>query len=576
MNLRMRTLSWTVCLLVAACGGGEGQAPEDTDNPFLQDQQNLGKQDTLYLNPDGIEVEVDLEAEIEGPPYQLPRGPATQGQFALTYLRKRGHFYLESLAEDASSRDRVEWLVDGEWVPAGEAASLPAEKLRHWRIRGVNAVLLHKASQGVTVGSVFKAPVPLKPFSIMADAGDTCADPDDHIGLSQSVYWYQWNPDKPSCKVPLQDLTVTVSRMFPSGPVTYPEYDLLAADGRITVVILFGQIGDDPLTDSDIGMQGFRRMARWLQDAGFTEVTPAPVGRRFTKTVGDIVFEYDLYSPYDFAGLGDFAHFPNFQKALLEHEIVVYDGHSMLGASDFWARPEYPDFYQIFLYGGCLGYEYYVRPILDGKGGWDKVDIVSSVIEVSVSATEFAGPFLAKLMWAAEHGWSVSWKDMLAAIRKRVGDSTFGVSGVRDNCFTPAGSRCTGGEVTTGETVRHEDTTPVTIPDGKETGIVRALDVPDDFMAASVSLELSIAHTWVGDLRITLEHDGIEAVVWDRAGGSSHNIRDTFVLDAFAGKGVKGRWTLFIVDGMPEDQGILERWALVLEKPASVPIPATP
>jgi len=27
-------------------------------------------------------------------------------------------------------------------------------------------------------------------------------------------------------------------------------------------------------------------------------------------------------------------------------------------------------------------------------------------------------------------------------VRRNVGDSTFGVSGVRDNCFTPSGSRC--------------------------------------------------------------------------------------------------------------------------------------
>ena len=37
----------------------------------------------------------------------------------------------------------------------------------------------------------------------------------------------------------------------------------------------------------------------------------------------------------DFEGLGDYGHFDNFQKAISEHEIVVYDGHSMLGASDF-------------------------------------------------------------------------------------------------------------------------------------------------------------------------------------------------------------------------------------------------
>ena len=571
----MKTCAWIALWFapfLSACGGADGAASED--NPFLQDQSNLGKQDTLYLNPDGIEVEVDLEADVEGPEYQLPRGPAMLGQFALTYLRNHGQFYLESLAEDSTSRDRVEWLVDGAWVPAAEAEHLPASKLRHWRIRGVNAVLLHSAREGVKEGSVFRAPVPLKPFSIYSDAADRCADPDDHIGLSQSVYWYQWNPDKPGCDVPLQDLTVTVSKMLPSGPVTYPEYDLLAQDKRITVVILFGQIGDDPLTDNDIGMQGFRRMARWLQDAGFQEVTPAPLGRRFQKEIAGILFEYDLYSPHEFAGLGDFAHFDNFQKALSEHEIVVYDGHSMLGASDFWARPTYPDFYQVFLYGGCLGYEYYVRPILQGKGGWDRVDILSSVVEVSVSATEFAGPFLAKLMWAAEHGWNVSWKDMLVAIRKRVGDSTFGVSGVRENCFTPAGSRCTGGSAVRGETVRYEDATPTAIPDGSATGVVRALDVPEDFQAASVTLELAIAHTWIGDLRVTIEHDGVEAVVWDRAGGSAHNIRDSFVLDAFAGRSVKGRWTLFVMDGMPEDEGLIERWALVLEKPAGAELPS--
>jgi hypothetical protein len=28
-------------------------------------------------------------------------------------------------------------------------------------------------------------------------------------------------------------------------------------------------------------------------------------------------------------------------------------------------------------------------------------------------------------------------------VRNSVGDSTIGVSGVRDNCFTPTGSRCT-------------------------------------------------------------------------------------------------------------------------------------
>jgi hypothetical protein len=169
----------------------------------------------------------------------------------------------------------------------------------------------------------------------------------------------------------------------------------------------------------------------------------APLGQRWSKkTASGITVEMDLYSPHEFSGLGDFAHFANFQKALSEHEIVVYDGHSMLGASDFWARPTYPQSYQIFLYGGCLGYEYYVRPIVDGKGGWKNVDIMSSVVEVSAGANEFAGPFLAKMVWALDHGNKASWRQMLLAVRNRVGDSTFGVSGVRDNCYSPYGSYC--------------------------------------------------------------------------------------------------------------------------------------
>jgi hypothetical protein len=30
----------------------------------------------------------------------------------------------------------------------------------------------------------------------------------------------------------------------------------------------------------------------------------------------------------------------------------------------------------------------------------------------------------------------------MLSVRNSVGDSTFGVSGVRDNCYTPNGSRC--------------------------------------------------------------------------------------------------------------------------------------
>ncbi|NMC70416.1 MAG: hypothetical protein GYA57_10165 [Myxococcales bacterium] len=536
----------------------------DEENPFLDDMSNGGKEDTGYLNPDGIEVEVDLEGDVEASSYRLFEAPAEVGQYAMTYLRHRGQFYLEGLAEDATSDERVEWQVGGEWWTAAEARRRPAAELRHWRIRGVNAVLLRGAGSNVEVGTVFTARVPLKPFTVMADAGDKCADPDGHITLGQSVYWYLWNPDRSGCTLPTQDLKVTVSRMFSTARTTYPEYDQLVADGRITAVVLFGQIGDGPIDDSEAGVRNMNRMARNLLSAGFSEVTPAPVGRRFSKMVAGVEMLFDLYSPRDFSGLGDFAHFGNFQRALSEHEIVAYDGHSMLGASDFWSRPNYPDFYQIYLYGGCLGYEYYVRPILAGKGGWAKVDIVSSVVEVSADANAYAAPFLSKLMWAVENRYNASWTDLLAVIRRHVGDSTFGASGVRDNCFSPNGTLC--GEEPppppTGETKVFENAAATPIPDDDDTGVVSTIVVPESFVPRAVAVELDLTHTYVGDLRIVLTHDGVEHVLWDNAGGSDENIRGTFETPIFHERQAAGDWVLRVSDTYARDVGTLNRWAI--------------
>jgi len=299
-------------------------------------------------------------------------------------------------------------------------------------------VLLNSGGVHATVGAKLTAPAPQKPFTIYSDAGKSCADDDDHIGLDQTVYWYRWEPGQTSCKVATQDLKVTVSKTLAGGTSSlYPEFDQLLADKKLTTVIMFGEIDDGPITADETGMQSFHRYGEWLTEAGFKKVT-AKLGERYEKTVHGTLVQMDLYSPREFSGLEDYAHFDNWQKAISEHEIVVWDGHSMLGASDFWTRPQYPGFYQIFLYGGCLGYEYYVRPIYEGKGSsWANLDIMSSVVEVSASANEFAAPALAKIVWALDHGNKASWRSILLAVRNSVGDSTFGVSGVRDNKYSP-------------------------------------------------------------------------------------------------------------------------------------------
>lgn len=436
-----------------ALGCGESEVLDytsgnDGPNPFLDDQQGGAKMDSHYTNPGGVEVEVDIEADIEAPSSRLDTGPATLAQYAMTYLRNSGELYLESLAEDASSPERIEWQIDGEWVKHADVGTLPEGALPegalpegklHFRIRAMNAVLLLEHATRAREGEVFTAPVPVRPYAVMTEGGKSCVKEDGHISLSLSVYWYIWAPEKAGCTLETQTMTLTVSQVLPQSD-SYPEYDRLIADGKITGVVLFGQIGDD-MSENDPGFRNLKRMARNLEWADYVEVE-APLGRRFQKNVNGVVLEIDLYSPNEFSGLSDHANFNNFEHAVQDYEIVAYDGHSMLGASDFWARPEYKDNYQIYLYGGCLGYEYYVRPIVDGKGGWDNVDIVSSVIEVSADANYYAGPVFAKLEKAIENNYEVTWDEILGAIRTKVGDSTFGASGVRENCFDPAGNRC--------------------------------------------------------------------------------------------------------------------------------------
>ena len=138
------------------------------------------------------------------------------------------------------------------------------------------------------------------------DAGDGCADPDGHMTLGQSIYWYLWNPERSGCAADLQQMNITISKLFVTPPPRYPEYDKLIEDGKVTAVVMFGQIGDE-LSEHDSGVRGFNRMASWLLEAEFKEVDDAPVGRRFSKHIGVVDYEIDLYSPYDFAGLSDMA-----------------------------------------------------------------------------------------------------------------------------------------------------------------------------------------------------------------------------------------------------------------------------
>ncbi len=553
-----------VAALLSACDSGmENWVNDDfVANPFLEDKWEEGKEDTGYLNPRGKELHVTMEADIKASDWRIFDAPMEQAQYAVTYLRKRNDFYLELMAEDAGAPDRVEWLVDGQWLSAEEARGIDRSLLTHFRMQQVNAVVINRAADSVEAGHVFEAKVPLSPLTVMTDAGDKCADYDSHIDLSQSVYWYLWNPTKSGCAIDLPTMTLTVEEVLPHNPGNFPEYDKLWADGRLEAVVLFGKLDDGDVAD-DYNWQNVTRLSQWLLEAGFTEAPEAPLGRRFVKQVGDKTEVVDIYGPDLFHSVADYARLHNWQKAVSEHEVVMYNGHSVLGTGMAFERVQYPDFYQIFQVASCLSYEYYVRPVLAGKGGWSMVDVVSNVQPTYYSENlPLTSTILARLMWGFENEGRASWQDIMEAVSRKLGHYRFGVSGARGNCFDPEGNRCDP-DPDPDELV-FESSDPLAIPDNSPAGVESVIQVPDSVTVGSLRVRLDVTHTYVGDLQITLSHNGTAETVWNRSGGSNDDIRDAFQLQNFGGQDAAGTWTLKVVDLAGQDVGRLNAWALAV------------
>ncbi len=574
MKTRLRSGSWVLGAVALACLGMGASACEQTtggdealiSNPFT-DSAGEGKADTGYINLRGTELEVSIEADVEASAWQIFDGPAEVMQYAVTYLRNRKKIYLEILGEDATAKERVEWRVDGAWLTYDQAKKVDKSKLRHFRYRGANVVVQYGDAAHVNAGDVLKAEVPVRPYKTLSEAGEGCATPNAHLGLDQSIYWYLWNPNRYTCSVETQTMTLTVDRVLPRNIESYPEYNRLWEDNKLEVAVFFGLLGDgDDMTDDN--WDNVDQLATWLTDAGFKEAKSAPMGRRFTHKAGDKTEIVDIYGPSIFHSVADYARFANWQKAVSEHEVIMYNGHSVLGSGMAFERATYPKRYQIFQVASCLSYEYYVRPILEGKGGWANVDVISNTTPTYYSENlPLTSTVLAKLIEGFEKGGRVSWQDIMEAVARKLNHYRFGVSGARDNCFTPSGDRCTSTPDPKGN--RYENTTSAPIPDNDPAGVTFTTTVNDDIIAGSVKLELDITHAWVSDLTVTVSHDGVDEVIWKKEGGSDDDIRQTFTLKAFDGKSVAGTWTVKVVDSTARDAGTLNTWALLVTPKSS-------
>ncbi len=548
--------------------GCTAPAPTDLDsNPFLAGGQE-GKEDSGYINAGAVEVHLDLEADVTAADHRIFAAPAELTLYAMMNLLRQAELHVEILPEDTTP-DLVEWRVDGEWLNRAQAEALDPSQLRHFRISGVEAIVYRNLD--VAVGDVYRPVVPMNPYTVLADGGTDCSRDKDR-GFLSGYYWWEWRPELPDCDLPTQEMTLTVTEVLPQNPPSYPEYDQLWADDQLDVVVVFGRVDHGPI-ETDSAWRSITKMVRWLEEGGFTETDDAPLGRRFTKASPDgaLTSVVDVYGPDLYEHVADDRNFHNWQRAVSEHEVILYNGHSELGGGSAFTRVDYPDFYQVFHLSNCLGYEYYRDPIIEGKGGFAAVDVVSNIQPTNAQmGLTVTNTILAELVRGFENGGTVSWQDILGAVVGRITNFRFGVSAARGNCFSPDGDLCGDAPAPSTEELRFESTGPMSIEDAGE--ITSTLEAREpDTRVGRLTLEFDIRHTFMADLEITLEHDGIRETILEPGNPPSGNLvtdgdrlHGSIDVSRFYGMAALGDWTLRVADHFAGDEGTLERWAVVV------------
>lgn len=132
-----------------------------------------------------------------------------------------------------------------------------------------------------------------------------------------------------------------------------------------------------------------------------------------------------------------------------------------------------------------------------------------------------------------------------------------------------------------GGTVDRRVTPNLAIPDAGA-AVESAIDVPTAGTITELRIQVEIAHTYIGDLRVDLiAPDGSSVVLHNHAGGSADNIVKTYsvqevpALQPLLGRSVKGVWRLRVVDTFRLDKGTLKSWRLAARVTTPAPAPAS-
>jgi subtilisin-like proprotein convertase family protein/subtilisin family serine protease len=117
--------------------------------------------------------------------------------------------------------------------------------------------------------------------------------------------------------------------------------------------------------------------------------------------------------------------------------------------------------------------------------------------------------------------------------------------------------------------VRRASAPGAAIPDNVTAGIRDSITFTESGRVAQMSVIVSIAHTYIGDLVVKLTSpSGRIVTLHNRAGGNTDNLRRTYTtadtpqLGVLNDDSLAGVWTLSVADIATVDVGTLERWEL--------------
>ena len=487
MRKMLLPLLFPALLVAPACGDdgsvGESEAGIEAD-PF-RDFLGGGKEDTGYVGDRAIELEATLSSRVvialsaktdEARTAELERAktsPRAVFWAAVTSQIKHGRIQLRRETFQLNLERGDATYGTPEAVETGIAVDFSIDVDTLVKLKD----LPEDQDPAGLVGKKTALQLPLDPVAVFEAGGAACASNDDGSALAEDAhleavnYFYYFDPDRESCKLADEGLLHAASfevRSSLDATEAYPELDLLADDGELSMVAVFGQIKHGELQRWDWGWIAYEDFADALRAQGFTRTDQLgdeeSFGEVLEKTYpGDLRVSVSLYNPVSVAEDRDRSEVDALFKELLkDNELIYYNGHSFYGSlsvlRDADAFPK--DTYQIVFMDSCWSYAYYTKQVFQSKttdadlDGMKWADVVNNT-EPGITGSHETAFLLWRYLFeaasahrAGESTRPYSWLNLIRFMNQSADERAsrrtthtapeiYGVSGARDNAYQP-------------------------------------------------------------------------------------------------------------------------------------------